>query len=124
MLSPVPPPHPGRVLVEEFLDPLGITQTAFSNHLGWTFARLNEIVNARRGITPDSALHFSEALVGTSPEFWLDLQRDWDLWQSRLAHASSSPLGAALSERSQGIILSAMRAHGCKTEIPVATPKE
>lgn len=85
------PRHPGRVLVEEILDPLGITQTAFASHLGWTFARLNEIANARRGITPDSALALSEAIDGTTPEFWLNLQRDWDLSLARLAHVRVLP---------------------------------
>ena len=80
------PRHPGRVLVEEILEPMGITQTAFASHLGWTFARLNEIANARRGITPDSALALSEAIEGTTPEFWLDLQRDWDLFLARPIH--------------------------------------
>ena len=86
-----PPRHPGRVLVEDLLEPLGVTQTAFASHLGWTFARLNEITNARRGITPDSALSLSEAIRGTTPEFWMDLQRDWDLSQSRPSHANAAP---------------------------------
>ncbi len=85
------PRHPGRVLVEEILEPMGITQTAFASHLGWTFARLNEIANARRGITPDSALALSEAIEGTTPEFWLDLQRDWDLFLARPIHDRVPP---------------------------------
>ncbi len=85
------PRHPGRVLVEEILEPLGVTQTSFASHLGWTFARLNEIANARRGITPDSALALSEAIEGTTPEFWMNLQRDWDLSQARPSHASVMP---------------------------------
>ncbi|MHB8423166.1 MAG: HigA family addiction module antitoxin [Leptospirales bacterium] len=87
----IAPRHPGRILVEEILEPLGITQTAFASHLDWTFARLNEIVNARRGITPDSALALSEAVSGTTPEFWLDLQRDWDISLARLTHVEVNP---------------------------------
>ncbi|EAY57085.1 MAG: Plasmid maintenance system antidote protein, XRE family [Leptospirillum sp. Group II 'C75'] len=85
------PRHPGRVLVEDILEPLGVTQTAFASHLGWTFARLNEITNARRGITPDSALSLSEAIPGTTPEFWMDRQRDWDLHMARPSHATGTP---------------------------------
>jgi len=66
-----PPTHPGEMLRKEFLEPLGVSQAEFARHLGWTFARLNEI----------SALALGEAL-GTGPEFWLNLQRDWDLWHS------------------------------------------
>ncbi len=124
MRSPIPPTHPGRVLVEEFLEPLGITQTSFSNHLGWTFARLNEIVNARRGITPDSALHFSEALAGTSPEFWLDLQRDWDLWQSRSGHSKSAPHSLVLTPEGQSIIQNALRKREWKTGPMASSSKE
>ncbi|MHB1285089.1 MAG: HigA family addiction module antitoxin [Leptospirales bacterium] len=124
MRSPISPPHPGRVLVEEFLEPLGITQTAFSNHLGWTFARLNEIVNARRGITPDSALHLSEALAGTSPEFWLDLQRNWDLWQARSVHSTSAPHSLVLTAEGRDIIRKALRNQGWKTGPLESIPKE
>lgn len=67
-----PPTSPGEMLLKEFLEPLGITQVAFARHLGWTWARLNEIVNGRRGITAASALALGEAL-GTGPEFWLNL---------------------------------------------------
>jgi len=80
-----PPTHPGEMLLEEFLKPLGITQKEFSKHLGWTYARLNEIVNGRRGVTAESALTLGEAL-GTGPEFWLNLQRNWDLWHAARRH--------------------------------------
>jgi addiction module HigA family antidote len=80
-----PPTHPGQMLLKEFLEPLGVTQKDFAKHLGWTYARLNEIVNGKRGITADSALSFGEALK-TGPEFWLNLQRDWDLWHEKKRH--------------------------------------
>ncbi len=73
-----PPTHPGEMLLEEFLIPLKLTQKDFAKHLNWTFARTNEIIRAKRGITVDSAVAIGEAL-GTGPEFWLNLQRDWDL---------------------------------------------
>ena len=74
-----PPTHPGEMLLKEFLIPGGITQTELARHLQWPFARLNEIIKGRRGVSPDSAISLGEAL-GTGPEFWLNLQRDWDLW--------------------------------------------
>lgn len=86
------PMHPGRVLVDLFLKPRGMTQKSFSLHLGWTFARLNEIINARRGITPDSALAFAESFPETTPEYWLNLQRDWDLWHARQTHTALPPV--------------------------------
>jgi len=79
------PTHPGEMLLKEFLEPLGITQKEFAGHLSWPYARLNEIVNGKRGVTADSALSLGEALR-TGPEFWLNLQRDWDLWHSRKRH--------------------------------------
>ena len=80
-----PPTHPGEILLKEFLEPLGLSQKQLAEHLGWTYPRLNEIVNMRRGVTADSALAFSEAF-GMEPEFWLNLQCNWDLWQARQTH--------------------------------------
>ncbi len=80
-----PPTHPGEMLLKEFLKPMGITQAAFARHLGWTWARLNEIVNGRRGITAASAISIGEAF-DTGPEFWMNLQRDWDLWHEMRRH--------------------------------------
>ena len=86
-----PPTHPGEMLLKEFLEPLEISQKEFAEHLGWTYARLNEIINGKRGVTADSALAFGEALK-TGPELWLNLQRDWDLWQSLQTHKKIRPL--------------------------------
>ena len=72
------PTHPGEVLLEEFLTPLGLTQVALSKHIGVPTQRVNEIVNGKRGITPETAWLFSQAF-GTSPEFWLNLQSAYDL---------------------------------------------
>jgi len=80
-----PPTHPGEMLLKEFLEPSGITQLELARHLDWTYARLNEIIHGRRGITAESALALGDAL-GTGPEFWLNLQRDWNLWHSMRVH--------------------------------------
>lgn len=79
------PPHPGEILYHTYLAPLGLSQKQFAEHLRWTYTRLNEIINMHRGVTADSALAFSEAL-GMEPEFWLNLQLQWDLWHARKNH--------------------------------------
>jgi addiction module HigA family antidote len=86
-----PPTHPGEMLLKEFLEPSGISQKDFSKHTGWTYARVNEIVNGKRGITADSALTLSETL-GNSPQFWLTLQKNWELWQALRKHKEAKPL--------------------------------
>lgn len=91
MLSKKKPLHPGEVLLKDFLETLNLPQKQFAEHLGWTYARLNEIVNKRRGVTADSALAFAEAF-GTNPKHWLDLQRDWDLWHAKQTHNPVKPL--------------------------------
>lgn len=82
------------MLLKEFLEPLEVTQSQFAAHLGWTFAKLNEIVRGKRGVTADSALSLGEAL-GTGPEFWLNLQRDFDLWHGLKTHRTVKRLKAA-----------------------------
>ena len=76
-----PPTHPGEMLLEEFLKPLGISQSEFAVRLGVSFPRLNEIIRGKRGVTPDTALRLARVL-GMSAEFWLGLQLDWDLWHA------------------------------------------
>lgn len=89
-----PPTSPGEMLLKEFLEPMGMTQVALAKHLGWTWARMNEIVNGRRGISASSALAFGQAF-GTGPEFWLNLQRDWDLWHAQKKHKPVTALKKA-----------------------------
>ena len=67
------------MLLEEFLKPFGISQSAFAVRLGVSFPRLNEVVRGKRSVTPDTALRLARVL-GTSPDMWLRLQLDWDLW--------------------------------------------
>ncbi|OGQ96435.1 MAG: addiction module antidote protein, HigA family [Deltaproteobacteria bacterium RIFOXYD12_FULL_57_12] len=86
-----PPTHPGEMLLKEFLEPLGLAQAEFARHLGWPYARLNEIINGKRGVTAASALDLGEALQ-TGPEFWLNLQRGWDLWHSMKKHKKIPPV--------------------------------
>lgn len=81
MKQPSNPFHPGEILLEEFLQPAGLTQAAFAEQLGWTRARLNELIRGKRGITAESALDLADAL-GTSAKLWMNLQATYDLDQA------------------------------------------
>jgi addiction module HigA family antidote len=72
------PTHPGVILLEEFLRPLGITQVELAKHLGIPVQRINEIINGKRGITPSTAWLLAEAFE-TTPQFWINLQMNRDL---------------------------------------------
>jgi antitoxin HigA-1 len=74
--------HPGEILKEEFLKLAGITQVAFAQHIGVPLQRVNEIIRGKRGITPETAWLFSQAL-GTTPQFWMNLQNAYDLTSKR-----------------------------------------
>ena len=76
------------MLLEEFLKPLGMTQTTLAERIGVSYPRVNELVNGKRGVTPDTALRLSR-LFGTTPEFWLNGQRNWDLWHALRTPAAS-----------------------------------
>ena len=76
------PTHPGEILLEEFLKPMGVTQVAFARHIGVSVQRINELVRGKRGITPETAWLLSQAL-GTTPQFWVNLQTNHDLAASR-----------------------------------------
>jgi addiction module HigA family antidote len=75
MLKPV---HPGEVLMEEFLRPMGLSQNRLALAIGVHARRINEIVLEKRGITADTALRLSR-FFGTTAEFWLGLQKDYEL---------------------------------------------
>jgi addiction module HigA family antidote len=77
-MNALPNIHPGEVLLEEFLTPMGISQNALARAAGVPPRRINEIVLGKRGVTADTAVRLSAAL-GTSERFWLGLQADFDL---------------------------------------------
>lgn len=77
-LRPTNPFHPGEILLEEFLQPAGLSQAEFARQIGWTKARLNELIRGKRGITAESALDLADAL-GTSAKLWMNLQATYDL---------------------------------------------
>lgn len=74
--------HPGTILLNEYLEPMGLTQKELADHLDIPIQRVNEIVRGKRGISPDTAWLLSEAF-DTSPEFWLNLQSMHDLSLNR-----------------------------------------
>ena len=76
------PTHPGEVLLEEFLNPYGVTQVALAKHIGVPLQRINEIVRGKRGVTPETAWLLAQTF-GTTPEFWVNLQSAYDLARSK-----------------------------------------
>jgi len=82
-----PPTHPGKMLLEEFLKPLRMSQTELAAKIGVSYPRINELIHGKRGITPDTALRL-EQLFGMEAQFWLNLQLTWDLYH--LAHSSAA----------------------------------
>jgi addiction module HigA family antidote len=76
------PTHPGEVLLEEYLKPLGLTQVALAAHLQVPVQRINELVNGKRGVSPETAWLLAQALE-TSPELWCNLQVAYDLARTR-----------------------------------------
>ncbi len=86
------PTHPGVVLEQEFLRPLGVSQVALAAHVGVPVQRINELVRGKRGVTPETAWLLAQAL-NTTPEFWVNLQTAYDLARFRPAK-SVEKLGA------------------------------
>ena len=82
MPKTLPPIHPGAILRDDVLEPLGMSVNQLAKALGVDTPRLNDIVRGRRGITADTALRLSRYL-GTTAKFWLNLQSDYELRVAR-----------------------------------------
>lgn len=82
-----PPTHAGEILLEEFLKPLKLTQVDAAEKMGMSLNRLNELIRGKRGVTADTALRLAK-LLKTTPEFWLNLQNAYDLYEAK--HAMSA----------------------------------
>ena len=78
------PTHPGEMLLEEFLTPMGISQKDLADNIEVPYQRINEIVNGRRGITPSTALRLAK-FFDMSADFWMNLQLRWDLYFAQQA---------------------------------------
>jgi addiction module HigA family antidote len=81
-----PPTHPGGILKRHYMEPLSLTVSELAEILGVSRKTLSKIINERGSITPDMALRLSKAFK-TTPELWLNLQQNYDLWQA--SHKSS-----------------------------------
>ena len=81
------PTHPGEMLREEFLLPLGMTQRDLASAIRVPYQRVNEVVRGRRGVTPSTALRLSK-FFGTTPGFWMSLQLRWDLYHIQRAESA------------------------------------
>ena len=77
-----PPTHPGEMLLEEFLNPMGLTQRELAAAIHVPYQRVNEIVNGKRGMTPATALRLAR-FFGMSAGFWMNLQLRWDLYHAQ-----------------------------------------
>lgn len=82
------PTHPGEMLLEEFLKPMGISQRDLADGIRVPYQRVNELVNRRRGITPATALRLAK-YFGNTPGFWMHLQLRWDLYQAQQSEAEA-----------------------------------
>ena len=80
------PTHPGEMLLEEFLIPMGITQKELAKAIHVPYQRINEIINKKRGVTPSTALRLAK-FFGVSEEFWINLQLRWDLYKAKQAES-------------------------------------
>ncbi|MCD4743980.1 MAG: HigA family addiction module antidote protein [Desulfobacteraceae bacterium] len=82
------PTHPGEMLLEEFLKPMGITQRELSDAINVPYQRVNEIINGKRGITPSTALRLAK-VFGVSPDFWKNIQLRWDLYFAKQSESDA-----------------------------------
>jgi antitoxin HigA-1 len=82
------PTHPGEIILHEFLAPLGMTRYDAADKLGISRVRLDQIINAKRGVTPDTALRLAR-LFGLQPQTWLNMQLAWDLYAAMHSKAAA-----------------------------------
>ncbi len=82
------PTHPGEMLLEEFLIPMGLTQRELAHSIHVPYQRVNEIVNKKRGVTPSTALRLAK-FFGMSDDFWINLQLRWDLYKTKSKEAKA-----------------------------------
>ena len=95
------PTHPGEMLLEEFLHPMEVSQRELADAIAVPYQRVNEIVNGRRGVTPSTALRLAQYL-GTSTDFWMNLQLRWDLYHAQRAEADVLKRIRPLKRRKRG----------------------
>jgi len=96
------PTHPGEMLLEEFLKPMGLTQRDLAEAIHVPYQRVNEIVNGRRGMTPGTALRLAK-IFGLSADFWMNLQLRWDLYFAQQSESDELKTIRPLSVHKSGI---------------------
>ena len=82
------PTHPGEILIHEFLEPMGISQTKLSRDLDIPIQRVNTLINGKRGVTAETAILLA-GYLRTTPEFWMNLQASCDLYEAQRTHAAA-----------------------------------
>ena len=82
------PVHPGEMLLEEFLKPMGISQRDLADGIRVPYQRVNELINRRRGVTPATALRLAK-FFGNTPGFWMNLQLRWELYHAQRSEAET-----------------------------------
>ena len=92
------PTHPGEMLLEEFLIPMDLTQRQLADAIHVPYQRVNELVNGKRGITPSTALRFAR-YFNMTPDYWMNLQLRWDLYNVYRKEASSIDQIEPISEQ-------------------------
>ena len=95
------PTHPGEMLLEEFIKPMGITQRELAISIHVPYQRVNEIINMKRGITPSTALRLAR-FFGMSEDFWLNLQLRWDLYKAK--QTESAELSTIIPHQKQKLV--------------------
>ncbi len=80
------PTHPGEMLLEDFLKPMGLTQQQLADGIHVPYQRINELINGKRGVTPSTALRLSR-FFGNTPDFWMNLQMRWDIYFAQQSEA-------------------------------------
>lgn len=80
------PTHPGEMLLEDFLKPMGLTQQQLADGIHVPYQRVNELINGKRGVTPSTALRLSR-FFGNTPDFWMNLQMRWDIYFAQQSEA-------------------------------------
>jgi addiction module HigA family antidote len=93
--------HPGEILLQEFLEPLGLAQAQLARELGIPLNRVNEVVRGKRGVTPETALLLSD-FFRNSPEFWMNLQTAHDLTRVRRKMGKSAVVSVRRTGHSMG----------------------
>jgi len=96
------PTHPGEMLIEEFLKPMGLSQRELADAIHVPYQRINEIINGRRGMTPSTALRLSRFFRMT-PDFWMNLQLRWDLYFAKESESDDLKSIRPLSKQKTGL---------------------